>query len=300
MEKILSFFIIITVVSIMSLCNLILKGSKGKKGEITKLFRTLDGNTQSREKKGKLKKGINTMSSKQYIILFIPVGLTTFTFSLIFFRSVISAMIIMMISTVYPYYMMHAKQNKMKQLLNYQLRDALNALLASLKAGSSINNALVRTHEDLERIFLNEKHKPIVNEFRIISYELDMMIPVEEVLENFKLRNDIEDITDFVNVTLMTRRQGGNLNEVIHRVAEIISDRIQIEREINTLVAGKKMEAKVLTILPVILVVLLSMISPEYMSPLYDTLLGRLLMIFASILLAINYFVGKKIIEIEV
>lgn len=300
MELLISILLVPIFMAAWSLIKLLIKGDDGKSGDITKLFHILEDTEEIKENKSKFKKGIKTMSSKQFVLLFIPVGLITFFSALLFFRSLTSAIVITMFSTLYPYYMMHAKKKKMKLLLNYQLRDALNALQSSLKAGSSLNNALLRAHEDLERIFLNERNKPIVDEFRIVAYELNLMIPVDEVLNNLKIRCDLEDVTDLVNVTLMTRRQGGNLSEVIYRVSEIISDRIQIEREINTLVAGKKTESKVLTIMPIILVIVLSVISPDYMSPLYDTAMGKLLMIFASILLGINYFIGKKIINIEV
>ncbi|MBN2793967.1 MAG: type II secretion system F family protein [Clostridia bacterium] len=278
----------------------LMNGEKGKKGELKRIFSELDGMEEPKKKYFVKRSSFLRMNSKQFLMIFAPVGFLTFIFSWIFFRSIASAIIITLISTLYPYYFVYAKKRKLKLLLNYQLRDALNALLASLKAGSSLSNALIRTYDDLEKIFQNEKDKPIVDEFRIIAYELDLMLPVEEVLINFTNRNNIEDISDFVNVTLMTKNQGGNLNEIIQRVTEIISDRIQIEQEIHTLVAGKKMEAKVLTILPVLLVIILSLISPDYMSPLYETLLGRILMLFATVLLIANYFVGKKIIEIEV
>lgn len=300
MELILSALLVTILLLIINLIIYIIRGDSGRKGDLKKVFNELEGVTEYQKKYFVKRSSFLRMNSRQFFMIFAPVGMTTFIFSWFFFRSLGSAVIITLVSTIYPYYFVSARKRKLKLLLNYQLRDGLNALQASLKAGSSLSNALIRSYEDLEKIFQNEKDKPIVDEFRIIAYELDLMMPVEEVLMNFRDRNNIEDISDFVNVTLMTKNQGGNLNEVIGRVTEIISDRIQIEQEINTLVAGKKMEAGVLTVLPIILVVILSLISPDYMKPLYETLLGRILMVIAVILLIANYFVGKKIIEIEV
>lgn len=296
MELWISILVVITLLLAANIVQIILKGDKGKKGELTNVFNKLEAIETLKEEKKKAKR----MTSKQYILLFIPISLIAFVFSLVFFRSFMSAVLVTFISALYPRYIIVSRERKLKSLLNYQLRDALNALSSSLKAGSSLTNALIRTYQDLNRIYLNTKNKPIVDEFLIITYELELMIPVEEVLINFKERNKLEDITDFVNVTLMTKEKGGNLNEVIQRVAEIITDRIEIEQEINTLVAGKKMEAKVLTILPILLVVLLSLMSPEYMAPMYDSSLGRVLMIISTIMLVVNYFIGKKIINIDV
>ncbi len=285
---------------VLNLVTSFIRGDTGKRGELNELFLKLEGELDQKEKKQRRYKSINRIAPSQYLKLFIPIGILVYFISFLFFRSPISALIITLASTVYPYMMINERKKKLKRLLNYQLRDALNALSASLKAGSSLNNALMRTYDDLTRIYATEKDKPIVDAFSVIAYEIDLMIPVEDVLSNFAKTSDLEDISDFVNVTLMTRRQGGDLNEVISRITQIISDRIEVEHEIGTLVSGKKLEAKVLTVLPIVLVILLSLMSPEYMAPMYQSTLGKILMIFAALLLAINYIVGKKIIDIEV
>jgi len=300
MELVISVLIGSLVLLVVNIFRILLGGIPAKRGEMEALFKRLSGIEETARRKSKLQKNLTGINRKQYLTLFIPVSGIAFVFSLVFFRNLSIALVVTILSSVYPYFMINERNKKRRRLLNYQFRDALQALASSLKAGSSLNNALIRTHKDLERIYTGRKDKPIVEVFAVMAYELELMIPVEDVLINFMNRTQLEDITDFVNVTLMTRRQGGNLTQVISRVARVISDRIEVEHEINTLVAGKKMEAKVLTGLPVILVFLLSMLSPEYMKPMYSTTLGKFLMLLASLLLVANYFVGKKIIDIEV
>lgn len=275
---------------------MLINGVQLKKNTLIKIYNQLDEQPDYTKEKVSIKR----VKPRQYIKIFIPIGVTVFLSSLVFFRTLGSAVFLTILSSVYPYILSKQREKKMRKLLNYQLREALHALSASLRAGSSLNNALSRTYVDLSKIFVAEKHKPIVDEFSIIAYELDLMIPVDEVLMNFKERANLEDINDFVNVTLMTRKQGGNLNEVVARITDIISDRIEVEHEINTLVAGKQYEARILTMLPVVLVVLLSYMSPDYMSPMYESMLGKTLMVIGALLLFVNYIVGKKIIEIEV
>ncbi len=60
------------------------------------------------------------------------------------------------------------------------------------------------------------------------------------------------------------------------------------------------MEAKILTIAPIFLVFMLSIFSPDYMKPMYETIVGRLLLLLGVILLVLNYFIGKKIIDIDI
>ncbi len=282
------------------LYNLIIKvmfGHSSKRGEIRQTFAVLNDITVKKNRDVRISK---SLSRKQYFKLFVPIGLIVFIMSNIFFRSMASAVTLTFLSSGLPYIISKNRKKQYKKLLNYQFREALRALSTSIKAGSSLRNGLVKTHEDLNRIYLADAKEPILIEFETIVYELDLMLPIEDVLINFKNRAELEDVSDFVNVTLMTNKQGGDLIKVIECVSSIISDRIEIEHEINTLVSGKRSEAKLLTILPICMVLILSIVSPKYMAPMYESLVGRLLMIFATILLVINYFVGKKIIDIEV
>lgn len=300
MSLLISISIVSVLMIVLDVVLILFYGVKSKKGELSTLFSKLEDEDLTQVNKNQLYRRIQRIDKIQYIKMFIPIGIIAFLFSLLFFRSLLTAILVTALSSFYPYIMIQNRKKVTKKLLNYQLRDALNSISTSLKAGVSLNNALIRTTSDLEKIYIDEKHVPILDEFRVIKYELELMLPIEDVLSNFSQRADLEDVSDFVNVTLITRRQGGNLNEVIQRVTEIIGDRISVEHEINTMVAGKKLEAKILTFLPVVLVILITSLSPDYMSPMYDSTLGKILMIIASLLLVLNYFVGKKIIDIEV
>lgn len=273
------------------------RGIQKRKGDLSYAFGVLN-DIQQQTSTHTVKS--TARGKRAYMILFLPIGTAAFIFSMLFFRNFWSAVVITFLSSGLPYMISKSKQKKYKKLLNYQFREALRALSTSLKAGSSLRNGLRKTYDDLVRIYGDATAKPIVDEFSIIAYELDLMLPIEDVLMNFQRRADLEDISDFVHVAIMTKKQGGDLVKVIHRVTTIISDRIEIEYEIETLVAGKKMEARLLTLLPIGMVFLLSLTSPRYMAPMYDSAIGKILMIVAAILLGVNYVVGKKIIDIEV
>lgn len=293
----ISFFIALFLLISYQIALMIFIGIKKKKGDLKYLFDKLN-DIEKKDVVVATKK--SRLTGKQYFMLFAPIGSIVFITSLLFFRSVFSAVLLTFFSSGMPYILSASRKKKNKKLLNYQFREALRALSTSLKAGSSLRNGLRKTYEDLVRIYGDKPSKPIVDEFSIIAYELDLMLPVEEVLSNFEERADLEDISDFVNVAIMTKKQGGDLVKVIDRVTTIISDRIEIEYEIETLVSGKKMEARLLTMLPIGMVLMLSLTSPRYMAPMYDSVIGKILMITAALLLIVNYFVGRKIIDIEV
>ena len=98
----------------------------------------------------------------------------------------------------------------------------------------------------------------------------------------------------------MTRTKGGNLADVIHNASESISDKILIQQEIKLATAQKRMEAAILTFMPVALVIILMVLNPGYMQPMYDTTLGTILLFTAVIMLVINFFIGRKVTNIDV
>jgi len=77
------------------------------------------------------------------------------------------------------------------------------------------------------------------------------------------------------------RETGGNLVNVIRNSTNIINDKIEIKEEINTLLAAKKFEQKVLSVMPFIMILILSLTTEDYMAPVFDTIVGRIVMTFA-------------------
>lgn len=184
--------------------------------------------------------------------------------------------------------------------MNLQLREAMFTLSSSLLAGASLQRAIERSVPDLERIFHNAKDAPIIQEFRRMADDLRMGYALEETMIAFRDRVQLEDVDDFVNATLITKRRGGNLTEVLSNISKIISEKIEIKNEILVLTASKRMESKILSIMPIGIVVCLSLLSPEYMSPMYGSLIGRVLLFTGFLLIGLNYIVSRKIVKIEV
>jgi len=81
--------------------------------------------------------------------------------------------------------------------------------------------------------------------------------------------------TNFTDVFKTCKRTGGNLVNVIRNSTNIINDKIEIKEEINTLLAAKKFEQKVLSVMPFIMILILSLTTEDYMAPVFDTIVGR-------------------------
>jgi tight adherence protein B len=80
----------------------------------------------------------------------------------------------------------------------------------------------------------------------------------------------------------------------------MISDKIETKNEIETIITAKKFESRILTCTPIVMVAMLSVASPDYMEPVFNTFIGAVVMTIAIIMFAIAFFISEKIMDIEV
>ncbi|RTE11203.1 type II secretion system F family protein [Paenibacillus whitsoniae] len=240
------------------------------------------------------------LNTKKYLIYTLPICASIFLIMLFFFRSFSFAVVFSLAGFFYPRFIILGLIKKRRRLLNNQMKEAMFSMVSSLRAGASLQTAIERCVHDLKNIFSGEKDAPIIREFEQMTEELQMGYTVDEVLQAFRERVHLEDVTDFVNATLIAKRRGGNLTEILVSISKAISEKIEISNEIQVLTAGKQMEARMLSLMPVFIVGCLSLLSPEYMEAMYASWIGKLLLLIGFILIVINYFISRKIVDIHV
>jgi len=189
--------------------------------------------------------------------------------------------------------------DKRRAELKEQFRDVLYSVSASASTGRQMPEALYEAGQNMKLIYREDS---------LIVRELEHMVKrlyefresEEEILKDFAARAGIEDISDFVDIYLTCRETGGDFIRVLTKASEIIADKIAIEREIRTITAQKQFEAKILTAIPFIIIILLQLVSPDYLSTLYESIMGRILMTLALGGIGISYFWSMKLTKIEV
>lgn len=299
---IISICIGLFVLLLLSIIDYIALGDRGKSKNISNYYKHLKGSESKKPKKvsnqdiGSI---LEHSTIRDYYIYFPPTCLALFIFAYIIFKSVLMGFILSLFGCLLPGILYDRNNEKIKDILTLQLRDALGSITASLKAGLSLNSAVIKCVDDLERIHTAMNQQYILQEFKKIKYDLNTGISIEDALKGFKNRIMIDDVEDFVNSILILKQKGGNLVEVMDNITKMINDKISIKNEINILTASKKMEARILTIMPVAMIVLLSLFSPSYMGIMLSTTMGKILIIIGFIMLTANYFMSQKIVDIK-
>lgn len=222
-----------------------------------------------------------------------------FLLSMLFYNNIFISIIFSMVGLLYPIYIKSELMNKRKSELKSQFKECIYTLSASLRTGKSIESALKETLNDM-KILYTDSSTYIIRELEVIIRRIEMNEIIEDVLQDFAKRAEVEEITNFSDVFITAKRTGGDLISIINYTTSIINEKIEIQQEIEVLITSKQFEQRILTLLVPLIIVYLQVSSPGYLNVMYTTITGRILMTIALILYLFSYILGKKITEIEV
>ncbi len=216
----------------------------------------------------------------------------------LFYRSIPGILLLLPLVCFYLKKTQKRLREERKWKLNLEFRDGILALAAALEAGYSSENALEEAGKDLTLIYPGDAM--IIQEFKYMTNQIRTNTTVEKALEDFAARSGVEDIQSFAEVFGTAKRTGGDLLHIIKLTGDIISDKIEVKREIITLITAKRLEANIMKGIPLLILIYLSVGSPGFLDPLYHNVLGIILMtgVLAGYLGA--YLVIDKITAIEV
>lgn len=216
----------------------------------------------------------------------------------VFYRSFLLAACLTPFSLFYPAIKTRKIIHRRKQELKLQFKDALQSVAASLHSGRSLESAIERAVPDL--MIQYEQEDYIIKEFQSIIRRLEANETIEAAFREFAVRSDLEEIQSFAEVLEVCKRTGGNLILAIKSSTEVIADKIEVLNEIEAILAQKKLEQKILTVLPVGIILMLSFQAEEFMRPVFTQAIGRIVMTISILMFAAAYFIAAKITDIEV
>lgn len=218
--------------------------------------------------------------------------------SFIFYRSILPFFGFFLFFPKYQKYRKKTRREKRKRELAAQFRESIQAVSTSLNAGYSVENAFVEAYGDMKQTYGEDA--PIVIEYRRIAERLKNNEAIEVILKDFALRSGVEDIRDFSDVFSAAKRSGGDMGKIIRRASGNISEKMEVKREIDTLISSKRYEQRIMEIVPFAIIAYLSVISPGFMDGLYHNPIGIAVMSACLGIYAGGFLLAEKIMRIEV
>lgn len=187
---------------------------------------------------------------------------------------------------------------KKKSEFLVQFKEGIQSMAALLRAGYSVENAVKETYRELLRMYAEEEM--ICKEFAYMVQQIRLRIPSEEVFEELAGRVRLEDVRSFANVFAAAKRNGGDMMEIIKNTANKIGDKIDVKREIDTMLAAKRYEFRVMSVIPYAIIAYMMFSFPEFMGCLYGNVIGTGVMSVCLGIYMAAYVLGAGMVEIEV
>lgn len=186
---------------------------------------------------------------------------------------------------------------KRKKNLRLQFRDMLDSLNTSIGSGKNVPESMIAVYDDLKVQY--DEDADIIHEMEVILSGLHNNVDIEDMLLDFGKRSGIDDIISFANVFKISYRKGGNLKDIIRNTHSILSDKMEIEDDIETLVSSNKLEQNIMIVMPIALIAIIKMMSADFAKN-FVTATGIVSTTLAIIMFVVAYIIGKKVLDINV
>jgi len=170
--------------------------------------------------------------------------------------------------------------------------DTLEFVSRSMRAGHAFSVSLEMIHREFP--------EPVSSEFRRTFEEHNLGLPLEVALQKLAKRVPSLDAHFFVSAVLLQKRTGGNLAEILDKLAYVIRERFKLRGRIRAVSAHGKMTATALSCIPIAVAVLMFYTNPDYVKFFFQDDVGNIMLGSAAALQIIGYFIMQQIVKIEV
>ncbi len=216
------------------------------------------------------------------------VGIAT----LLWVRNPAVAWAALVIGSFIPYAFVSYSRQKRFEKIEELFPEAIDTLARAVRAGHAFTTAL--------EMISNETSEPLAGEFRKLYEEQKFGMPVRDALMNLTERVPLVDVKFFVTAVMLQRETGGNLAEILDNLSYVIRERFKIQRQVRVHTAQGRLTMVLLMAMPPVVVLVLQIFSPDFVSPLFHDPIGHFLVVVSVALQTIGYFVIRKIIRIQV
>jgi tight adherence protein B len=229
---------------------------------------------------------------KLFFLVVLILAATGFVIGLALGRGIIFPFIFMLIAATIPFLYLNFKKKKRIQIFTEQFVNALEMISRSLKAGHSFIAAV--------RMVGSELSEPVAGIFRTIYEEQTLGLSTKDVLAHMVERMDTTDVRFFVTAISVYREIGGNLSELLDRLAHTIRERITIRRQVRVYTAQARLSGYILAALPIAMATFFFFVAPDYIQELVSIKIGIYLIAVAAASQIIGFLIIRKIINIRI
>ena len=169
--------------------------------------------------------------------------------------------------------------------------DAMDIIVRGVRSGLPLNDCL--------KVIAHESSEPVASEFKLVVQGEQVGVPLEICLERLYDRMPLPEVNFFATVLAIQRQSGGNLGEVLNNLSGVLRGRKVLREKIKALSAEAKMSAIIVGSLPIVVMVLVTLSSPDYMVELYTTATGHRMLAISAAMMTVGTLAMRKMINFK-
>jgi tight adherence protein B len=203
-----------------------------------------------------------------------------------------SSVVLAVVAASLPYMYVTVVRKKRLASFEEQFPEALDFLARAMRAGHAFSISLEMLSE--------ESPQPLGQEFRKVFNEQNLGLPIETALQNLSSRVPLLDVSFFVSAVLLQRETGGNLSEILNKLALMIRERFKLKGAVRAASAHGRITGTILTLMPIVLMFGLLLVAPGYLQGMAKDPDGRVLIAICIVAIILGHFLIRKIVNIKV
>jgi tight adherence protein B len=212
-------------------------------------------------------------------------------FILIIFRN----LIFVMIAAIFYFYInWNIKNNRAKKrraLIDKQVVEALSIIKNAVLAGKTIQDAIILAANDIK--------EPLKTEFAKIAKDISLGISLDKALEKASQNAPSKEYKLMTDTIRLSVQSGASISGIFERITDLTSQRIALFEKIEALTAQGKMSGNVVSAVPFVVMLMMSLLQPEMMNVLFNTLAGNILLLIVVIMIIAGSFAIRKLTEVD-
>lgn len=236
----------------------------------------------------------------QHILIYISMVLLSTVVLMLFYHNIVISLIIGFIVGIFLKKMLiQSVINKRKKQLRLQFKTFLESMAVAVRAGQNELVSMQSALDDLKLTY-NTENDIIVEIDHIIKAYRNADIPLSDLFLDFGNRSGIEDIKTFGTIFMVINGKSDNFATIINQTQQIISDKIEIESEIETSITSVKSELYMLFVMPILMVAMMSSMGGDMMEMLFTTTTGWIISTVAIVIFVASFLIAQKITDIKI
>jgi tight adherence protein B len=240
---------------------------------------------------------IYEFSKKEKLICFLEGMLLNGIISLLFYNSFYA----MLPGMIFVFFYFKEKKRMMTRKraiqMKLELKEFLNALIAALQTGRSLENGFLEATKDAAGYA--GKHTELQLEMKQICAKVSVGEPLEKMVAEFSARSHMEELEYFSEVLSIAKRSGGNIIGIMKNTIRMIREKMEVMEEIETTITEKQFEFQIMSVIPMIIILYLRISAGSLIKSLYGNITGASVMTVCLLIYGGCYLYGKRLLEIE-